>query len=62
MFCGFEDDRVATGDGGADLPCPHEQWEIPWDDLGADANLGIVSMVTTSIAIPFYSLAPVWCN
>lgn len=35
----LEDDRVPRGDGRADLPCPHEQGEVPGDDLTADANL-----------------------
>lgn len=40
LFCGFEDDDVAAGDGGADFPCPHQEGEVPGDDLGADADLG----------------------
>lgn len=35
----LDDDGVAAGDDGADLPCPHEEWEVPWDDLGADTDL-----------------------
>ena len=34
----LDDDDVAGGDGRADLPCPHEQWEVPWDDLTADTD------------------------
>lgn len=35
----LEDDGVAGGQGGADLPRQHEQGEVPRDDLTADANL-----------------------
>ena len=39
LLSGLEDDGITTCDGGADLPCPHEEREIPGDDLGADADL-----------------------
>ena len=39
LFGGLEDDGVTSGKGGAELPCEHEQGEVPWDDLSADTNL-----------------------
>ena len=39
LFGGLEDNGVTTSDGGANLPCPHEKWEVPWNDLSANANL-----------------------
>ena len=37
-FGGFEDDGVAHGEGGGDLPTQHEEGEVPGDDLAADAD------------------------
>lgn len=34
----FEDNGVAGGNGRSDLPRPHEQREVPWDDLATDAH------------------------
>ena len=39
LLGGLEDDDVAAGDGGADLPGPHEEGEVPGDDLAADTDL-----------------------
>ena len=45
LFGGFENDDVAAGDGRANFPGPHEEWEIPWDDLRADTDLdGLLSV------------------
>ena len=45
LFGGLENDDVAAGDGRANLPGPHEEWEIPWDDLRADTDLdGLLSV------------------
>ena len=45
LFGGLENDDVAAGNGRADLPGPHEEWEIPWDDLRADTDLdGLLSV------------------
>ena len=41
-FGGFEDDGVAHRQGGRDFPCEHQEREVPWDDLTADAQgLGV---------------------
>ena len=45
LLGGLEDDGVTGGDGWADLPRPHENWEVPWDDLSADTDLAGVSML-----------------
>lgn len=37
-FGGFEDDGVAHGEGGGDLPAQHEEGEVPRNDLAADAD------------------------
>ena len=39
LLCCLHDDGVAAGDGGADLPCHHDEREVPRDDLSADADL-----------------------
>ena len=44
LFGGLENDDVTAGDGRANFPGPHEEWEIPWDDLRADTDLeGLLS-------------------
>lgn len=39
LFGGFQDNCIAACDSWANLPCPHEQWEVPWNDLAADTDL-----------------------
>lgn len=39
LLSGLQDDGVTSGKGGANLPCQHEKWEVPWDDLTANTNL-----------------------
>ena len=39
LLSGLQDDCVTGGDGGTDLPCPHEDREVPGNDLTADTNL-----------------------
>ena len=34
----LQNNGVSASNRRADLPRPHEQWEVPWDDLSADAN------------------------
>jgi len=34
----LDDDGVAAGDGGRDLPRGHQQRKIPWNDLPGDAE------------------------
>ena len=34
----LEDDRVATCEGRSELPRRHGEWEVPGDNLGADAD------------------------
>jgi hypothetical protein len=36
LFGTLQDDCVTASNGRANLPCPHEQGEVPGDDLGAD--------------------------
>lgn len=42
LLGGLEDDGVAAGDGGTDFPRPHEEREVPGDDLTADTNLSFI--------------------
>lgn len=35
----LENDNVSASQGWTNFPCPHEEGEVPWDDLTADANL-----------------------
>ena len=45
LFGGLENDDVAAGDGRADLPGPHKEGKVPWDDLPTDTNLtGLLSV------------------
>lgn len=39
LLSGLDDDDVASSNSRTNLPCPHEQREIPWDDLTANTNL-----------------------
>ena len=39
LFGRFENNDVATGDGRANLPSPHEEGEVPGNDLTANTNL-----------------------
>jgi hypothetical protein len=43
LLSSLEDNHVTGGNGGADLPCPHEQGEVPRDNLTANTNLLKVS-------------------
>ena len=36
LLGGLQDDCVTASNGRANLPCPHEQGEVPGNDLGAD--------------------------
>ena len=40
----LQENGVTGGNGRADFPCPHQQWEVPRDDLTANAD-GLVSCV-----------------
>jgi len=44
LFSGLENNGVTGGDGGADLPGPHEEREVPGDDLTANTD-GLVTRV-----------------
>ena len=46
LLGGLEDNGVAAGDGGANLPGPHDDGEVPGNDLAADANLCMSASVT----------------
>ena len=39
LFGGLENDGVAAGDGRANLPGPHQEGKVPWDDLANDTDL-----------------------
>jgi hypothetical protein len=39
LFSGLENDNIASSDSGANLPCPHKEWEVPWNDLTAHSDL-----------------------
>ena len=45
LFGGLEDDAVSGSDGGSDLPCPHEEGEVPRNDLTAHANWLLLDVV-----------------
>jgi hypothetical protein len=40
LFGGLDDDGVTTGNSGTDLPCPHEEGEVPGNDLTTNTDLG----------------------
>jgi hypothetical protein len=63
LFGGLEDHGVTAGDGWTNFPCPHKEGEVPWDNLGTDTNLSIVSLL--SLHLPYilgYSQVPAWCS
>ena len=39
LFSGLKNDDIASGDGGTNLPYPHKEWEVPWNDLTAYSDL-----------------------
>lgn len=41
LLGGLEDNNVTGCESWTDLPCPHEEWEVPWDDLTANTNLRV---------------------
>lgn len=50
LLSSLEDDGVTGGDGGGDLPSPHEEGEVPGDDLTADTN-GFVTGVGEGLGV-----------
>lgn len=50
LLSGLEDDGVTGGDGGGDLPSPHEEGEVPGDNLTADTN-GLVAGVGEGLGV-----------
>ncbi len=49
LFGGLEDDGVTVAKGGTELPCEHEQGEVPRDDLTADTDRLVTSVVETLV-------------
>jgi len=45
LLSSLQDDCVTGGDGGTDLPCPHEDGEVPGNDLTADTNRLLADVV-----------------
>jgi hypothetical protein len=43
LFAGFENSHTASGKARTELPCKHEQREVPRDDLAADADRLVIS-------------------
>jgi len=39
LLSGLENDSVTASNGGTDLPGPHEEGKVPWNDLTANTNL-----------------------
>ena len=39
LFGSLQDNCVTSSKGGGNLPRQHKEWEVPGNDLGADANL-----------------------
>lgn len=50
LLGGLDDNGVTGGDGRADLPGPHEQREVPGDDLTADTD-GLVAGVGEGLRV-----------
>lgn len=55
LLGGLEDDGVTGGNGGGDLPRPHEEGEVPGDNLTADTN-GLVTGVGEGLGVGVNSL------
>ena len=45
LFCRLQNDDVTSSDSRSNLPCPHEQREVPRDDLSANTN-GLVTSIS----------------
>lgn len=39
LLSSLQDNSVTAGNSWTNLPCPHEEWEVPWDDLSANTDL-----------------------
>lgn len=50
LLSGLEDNGVTRRNGGGDLPRPHEEGEVPRDDLTADTN-GLVAGVGEGLGV-----------
>lgn len=55
LLGGLEDDGVTGSNGGGDLPRPHEEGEVPGDNLTADTN-GLVTGVGEGLGVGVNSL------
>lgn len=44
LLSSLQDHDVASSNSRANLPRPHEQWEVPWDDLTANADLNQLAL------------------
>lgn len=56
LLGGFQDNDVTSGKRRADLPGPHEQGEVPWDDLTTHTD-GLVSGVVEGLGVGVDDLA-----
>ena len=56
LLGGLQDDRITGGQSRPDLPCPHEQREVPRDDLTADTHC-LVSRVVEGLWVRVDGLA-----
>ena len=56
LLGGLEDDSVAASNGGADLPGPHEEREVPGDNLTANSN-GLLLDVAEGVCVGVDDLA-----
>jgi len=55
LFGGLNDDGVTSGNGRTNLPSPHQNGEVPGDDLTADTD-GLVAGVGESLGVGVNSL------
>src|SRR5579863_4728004 len=56
LLGGFHHHRATGGKRGTELPCLHQQWEIPWNDLPYNAD-GFMARVTEEISVDGNCLA-----
>jgi hypothetical protein len=56
LFCRLQDDDVTGSDSRSNLPCPHEQREVPGDDLSANTN-GLVTSISEGEVVSLNNFA-----
>lgn len=49
LLSGLENNSVTGSQSRSNFPAEHQKWEVPWDDLAADANLNDTTVSISSL-------------